>query len=94
MDEIEPPPGAVLVRAAGFREGQSFYYKFPGMSDEEIRTYYKKELAKMKWTYMEYKNKNGDCIFHNGKIVLRLQKSRVTKEKVEYDWIITLFNDE
>lgn len=45
MDEIEPPPEAVLMRASGMRIGLNYFYKFPGMSDEEVRLYYKKILT-------------------------------------------------
>lgn len=94
INDIQSPPGAILVERGGFRGGISIYYKFPGMSDEEIRAYYKKELVKKGWVMDNKKNEYGDYDFLQGSVSFTLGKSRVTKEKVEYDWIITLFDDE
>lgn len=89
INDIQSPPGAILVERGGFRGGISIYYKFPGMSDEEVRAYYKKELIRKKWRFFK-RDTDGDYVFHNGKIVFRLQKTKVVKEKIDYDWIITI----
>lgn len=96
MEEIEPPQNAILVKSPGTRNGLIYYYKFPGMSGEEVRMYYKTELKKKKWKY-KGKDQAGNDIYekysdstpHLYSFVL--QDCRPSSKEYDYDWRLSIY---